>query len=117
MGERVRTGGRSERVRRQGGEACLALLTEGRTDFGPAEVALRSGVSRATVYRWWPTKADLLREALAVQTRRRIDAPDTGTWHGDLHARARRLATFFSDPAEVAQNSIMASGSAPDFDA
>src|SRR5689334_16773173 len=104
MSERVRAGGRSERVRRQVGEACLALLAEGRTDFGPAEVASRSGVSRATVYRWWPAKADLLREALAVHTGRRIDPPDTGTWHGDVRALARRLATFFSDPAEVAQN-------------
>ena len=30
---------------------------------------------------------------------------------------ADRLATFFSDPAEVAMSAIMASGAAPDFDA
>lgn len=30
--------------------------------------------------------------------------------------RARRLAAFFNDPAEVALNAIMASGSAPDLD-
>src|SRR6476661_6616837 len=114
---RVRSGGRSRRVRRQVGEACLALLGEGRTDFGPADVALRSGVSRATVYRWWPTKTDLLREGLAVHTGRRLDPPDTGSWQGDLRALARQLAAFFSDPVEFAQNAIMASGSAPDFDA
>jgi AcrR family transcriptional regulator len=117
MAERVRAGGRSERVRRQVGDACLALLAEGRTDFGPADVATRSGVSRATVYRWWPTKTDLLREALSVHTGRRIDPPDTGSWRGDLRGLADKLAVFFSDPAEVAQNAIMASGAAPDFDA
>lgn len=117
MAERVRAGGRSERVRRQVGEACLSFLAEGRTDFGPADVAARSGVSRATVYRWWPAKTDLLREALTVHTGRRLDPPDTGSWHDDLHELARRLATFFSDPVEVAQNAIMAGGAAPDFDA
>ena len=115
--ERQRAGGRSERVRRQVGEACLALLTEGSTDLSPADVAARSGVSRATVYRWWPTKADLVREALAAHTGERVDAPDTGSWADDVHALARRLTTFFADPAEVALNAIMASGSAPDFDA
>jgi AcrR family transcriptional regulator len=117
MGERVRAGGRSERVRRQVGKASLALLTEGRLDLTPAEVAQRSGVSRTTVYRWWPTKPALVREALAVHTDRRVDPPDTGTWHGDLDALAHRLTAFFSDPVEVALNSIMASGSSPDFDA
>jgi AcrR family transcriptional regulator len=115
--ERIRTGGRSERVRQQVGQACLALLSDGQTDFGPADVALRSGVSRATVYRWWPTKADLLREAIAMHTGRRLDPPDTGSWRGDLRALARKLAAFFSDPVELALDAIMASGSAPDFDA
>lgn len=117
MGERVRAGGRSEQVRRRVAEASLALLAEGRTDFGPADVAARSGVSRATIYRWWPAKTDLLREALAMHTGRRLDPPDTGSWHDDLRALAGKLAAFFGDPVEVAQNAIMASGSAPDFDA
>jgi AcrR family transcriptional regulator len=117
MGDRIRAGGRSERVRREVGRASLALLAEGRLDLTPAEVALRSGVSRTTVYRWWPTKPALVREALGVHTDRRVDPPDTGTWHGDLHALADRLSTFFSDPVEIALNAIMASGSSPDFDA
>jgi AcrR family transcriptional regulator len=114
--QRVRAGGRSERVRRQVALACLDLLAEGNVDFGPLEVAQRSGVSRGTIYRWWPTKPDLLREALAWHTRT-LDVPDTGTWAGDLRALARQLAAFFSDPVEVSQNAIMASGQHPDFDA
>jgi AcrR family transcriptional regulator len=116
MSERVRAGGRSERVRRQVGAVSLEMLAEGRLDLTPAEVALRSGVSRTTVYRWWPTKPALVREALAVHTERRVEPPDTGTWRGDLVALADRLSTFFSDPVEVALNAIMASGSSPDFD-
>lgn len=113
---RVRAGGRSERVRRQVAQACLDLLGEGNVDFGPLEVAQRSGVSRATIYRWWPTKSDLLREALEWHTRH-LDPPDTGSWAGDLRALTRQLAAFFSDPVEVSQNAIMASGQHPDYDA
>jgi AcrR family transcriptional regulator len=114
---RVRAGGRSERTRQKVGQACLALLAQGRTALSPADVAARAGVSRATVYRWWPTKTDLLREGLAAHTGRRIDPPDTGTWRDDLHALAHRLTAFFSDPAEVAMSAVMATGEAPEFDA
>ena len=113
---RVRSGGRSERVRLQVARACLDLLGEGDVGFGPSEVASRAGVSRATVHRWWPTKADLLREALTLHTRD-LDVPDTGTWAGDVSALAAQLAVFFSDPVEVSQNAIMASGEHPDYNA
>lgn len=114
--ERTRAGGRSERVRRQVAVACLELLGEGIVEFGPAEVAQRSGVTRSTIYRWWPTKADLLREALTEHTASRLDPPDTGTWAGDVHALAAQLAAFFSDPVEVSQNAIMAGGRNLDYD-
>jgi AcrR family transcriptional regulator len=110
----VRAGGRSERVRLEVARACLDLLAAGRADFGPGEVAQRSGVSRATIHRWWPTKADLLREALTLHTRS-LDVPDTGSWAGDVHALARQLAVFFREPVEVAQNAIMASGAHPEY--
>jgi AcrR family transcriptional regulator len=114
--ERVRAGGRSEDVRRRVSEACLALLGEGKADFGPVEVARRSGVSRATIHRWWPTKSDLLAEALALHTRSLV-VPDTGTWEGDIRAFAHDLARFFADPVEVSQNALMASGGHADYTA
>jgi AcrR family transcriptional regulator len=114
---RVRAGGRSEDVRRRVAQACLDLLGEGDAGFGPVEVARRAGVSRATVHRWWPTKADLLREALALHTRDLAVAVDTGSWGGDVRALADRLATFFADPVEVTQNALMASGQHPDYTA
>jgi AcrR family transcriptional regulator len=113
---RRRAGGRSERIRQQVARACLDLLGEGRVDFGPTDVAARSGVTRATIHRWWPTKPDLLREALAEHTGTRLDPPDTGTWAGDLDELARRMAAFFADPVEVSQNAIMASGQHPEYD-
>ena len=114
--ERVRAGGRSERVRQQVAAACLSLLAEGRTDLSPSAVAQRSGVTRATVYRWWPTKVDLLHEALTAHTAHRIDPVDTGSWEGDVHTLARRLAACFADPAEVSLNVIMATGADAEYD-
>jgi AcrR family transcriptional regulator len=111
---RARPGGRSQRIRENVANACLGLLAEGRLDFGPAEVAERSGVSRTTVYRWWPTQPDLLREALTLHTRR-LDPPDTGSWPGDVYALIAQLTAFFSDPIELAQNAIIASGAHPEF--
>lgn len=101
-------------MRLQVARACLDLLADGQADFGPVEVAKRSGVSRATIYRWWPTKADLVREALTLHTSP-LDIPDTGTWAGDVRALGNQLAAFFSDPVEVSQNAIMASGAHPDY--
>ena len=112
----MRAGGRSERIRQQVAQATLDLLGEGRADFGPAEVATRARVSRATLHRGWPTRADLVREALTEHTRR-LDPPDTGSWEGDLRALVAQLAAFFADPVEVSQNAIMASGRHPDYDA
>lgn len=114
MPARVRPGGRSERVRETVARACLELLAEGEIDLAPATVAERSGVSRKTLYRWWPTRTDLLHGALAYHTRR-LEPPDTGSWAGDVHALIDQLASFLSDPIERAQNSIMASGLYPDF--
>jgi AcrR family transcriptional regulator len=96
--------------------ACLELLAEGDVDFGPSQVARRAAVSRATIHRWWPTKSDLLHEALAHHTRS-LDAPDTGSWVGDVRAFARRLAAFFADPVEISQNALMASGAHPGYTA
>lgn len=101
-----------ERVAR----ACLELLAEGHGDFGPLDVARRSGVSRATVYRWWPTKADLLKEALEAHTRQ-LRISDSGDWGDDLRAVVASFAKFFEDPIEVSQNALMASGAYPEYNA
>ncbi|MFG1795777.1 TetR/AcrR family transcriptional regulator C-terminal ligand-binding domain-containing protein [Nocardia sp. NPDC049149] len=111
---RLRAGGRSERVRRAVAEAGLALLQEGRIDFSVAEVAERAGVHRTTVYRWWPTPAELVREAMTVHTARLV-VPDTGSWDEDVLALCVQLAEFFADPVEIAINAVMASGSHPEL--
>ena len=93
----------------------MSLLREGRPQLSVAEVADRSGVHRTTVYRWWPTRSDLLREALTLHTALLI-TPDEGSWAADVSALAHALAGFFSDPVEMAMNATMASGADPEGD-
>ena len=59
-------------------------------------VAARAGVSKATIYRWWPTKETLALDALYTEWANVPPAPDTGSLEGDLLALLRpwvRLAT------------------------
>lgn len=85
-------------MRRAVGEAVLALMREGQSGFSVAEVDERAGVHRTTVYRWWPTPADLVREALTLHATRLV-VPDTGCWHGDVLALAVDFADFSRTPS------------------
>lgn len=55
-------------------------------------VAAHAGMARATVYRRWPTKADLVLSAVARLSRTDVDLehlPDTGSLRGDMVAMIR----------------------------
>ncbi|PVX59599.1 TetR/AcrR family transcriptional regulator [Rhodococcus globerulus] len=114
---RTRSGGRSEQVRRAVGEATLAFLAEGQFNFTMVDVAARAGVGRRTVYRWWPSRDDLLVEALSTHVRKAPTVIDTGSWERDLRTLAHKLAEFASDPIEIAISSIMAGGQNQVFNA
>jgi AcrR family transcriptional regulator len=49
-------------------------------------IAKRAGVSKETLYRWWPSKTEVVLEALAERSHRAIPLPDTGSLGGDLRA-------------------------------
>jgi AcrR family transcriptional regulator len=54
-------------------------------------VAARAGTGKATIYRRWPSKAQLVVDAIASTGRKAItgaDLPDTGSLRGDLLALA-----------------------------
>jgi AcrR family transcriptional regulator len=53
-------------------------------------IARRAGVSKQTIYRWWPTKATVTLEALNEGAAAIAPAPDTGSLEGDLRQFVRR---------------------------
>jgi len=60
-------------------------------------VASRSGASKATIYRWWPTKGVLVLEAAADEIAIG-SVPDTGDTAVDLRAAIEQLIETFSRP-------------------
>jgi AcrR family transcriptional regulator len=79
--------------------AATAILNEqGLREMSIDAVAARAGVSKATIYRWWRSKAELALDTALADARQQIPLPDTGTLVGDLRARARATARAFRSP-------------------
>jgi AcrR family transcriptional regulator len=66
------------------------VADEGFAGFSVDKVAAQAGVGKATIYRRWPSKEDLIHEAFG-QVVNDLPKPDTGTLRGDLIAFAREL--------------------------
>ena len=80
-----RPGGRSARVRQAVLDAAFAELGEkGYGGLSIEAVAQRSGVAKTTVYRRWPTRDELVADALDSRSDRNERIPDTGSIRGDL---------------------------------
>ncbi|MDJ0767935.1 MAG: TetR/AcrR family transcriptional regulator [Ilumatobacter sp.] len=87
-----RPGGRAERVRSAVLDATAELLEEvGYDRFGIDDVATRAGVHKTTVYRRWPTKPELVADAVQAHSEVHVPIPDTGDVHADLQALARSV--------------------------
>ncbi len=66
-------------------DAAIALLTEvGYDRLTIDAVATRAHASKATIYRRWPGKTELVAAAMGVAVPHQAEVPDTGTLRGDL---------------------------------
>src|SRR5260221_147731 len=82
---RPRTGGRSARVVSEVLSATLEVFAEqGYAGLSIEAVALRAGVNKTTVYRRWPTKVELVGDALFSLRDEDPEPPDTGSLPEDL---------------------------------
>jgi AcrR family transcriptional regulator len=94
-----RRGGRSSRVR----AAVLAaarerLLARGYSALSVRDVAKVAGVAPTTVYRHWPTVADLASAAMTDLVGSEDIVPDTGSLERDLRALLEKVARMLSQP-------------------
>jgi AcrR family transcriptional regulator len=89
---------RSERARKAILEAASELLlARGLSAVSMDAVADRAGVSKATIYRWWPTKETLALDALYTEWAAARPHPrDTGSLRGDLLSLLRPWARLAS---------------------
>jgi len=94
------TGERSRRVHAAALEATRELLDEGGLPAVTVDaIAARSGVSKATIYKHWPSKTAVAAEAFGLLMAEVVELPDTGTARGDFAEQARRVSAFYASPA------------------
>jgi AcrR family transcriptional regulator len=78
---------RSEEARQAILVAALEIAAErGYAALTIEGIAARAGVGKQTIYRWWPTKADVLLEAGAAKADLRVPTGDRGSYAADLRA-------------------------------
>jgi AcrR family transcriptional regulator len=84
---------RSEEARQAILAAALELTAEsGYASLTIEGIAARSGTGKQTIYRWWPSKDDVLLEAGAAKAAVLVPVGDEGSFRADL--RAFLAATF-----------------------
>jgi AcrR family transcriptional regulator len=99
-GERSRGRPRSAIADRAIREAAVDLFAErGFEGFSVEDVADRAGVSKATVYRRYPSKVDLVVEAGSCLATDEVSFPDTGNLRDDVRGLTRSLVQKFRDSA------------------
>ncbi len=78
---------RSEASRQAILVAALNLVLEiGYAALTIEGIAARAGVGKQTIYRWWPSKADVLLEAGALKADLHVPITDHGSYAADLRA-------------------------------
>ncbi len=97
-------------------DAALTQLAEvGFERLSIPQVADMVGANKTSIYRRWPSKADLVRDALAIAMNHTGDAPNTGALRTDLIALAGTVAAFTQSRVGTALIRIMlAEGSNPE---
>jgi AcrR family transcriptional regulator len=79
--------------------ATLRLLrTKPLRDITIEEIARKAGVGKATIYKWWPSKAYVALDAFLRKMNRMVPNPDTGSAEADLKKQIQYLAAFYTSP-------------------
>ena len=80
-------------------DAALALCTEaGYRKLSIEGIAGRAGVGKNTIYRWWPSKAAVLLDAVFGNLTLDASFPDTGDAKADVIAQITRGVHTLADP-------------------
>ena len=78
-------------------EATIAELAEnGYAELSMERVATRARASKGSLYRRWPSRAELVGDAMQYLRPHGVEAPDTGNVRDDLLGYLRSLAEVFN---------------------
>ena len=109
---RTSRGGRPRDPSRDGviRAAILSLLAEvGYGALTMDAVAAQAGVGKATIYRRWRTKEDLVVDTIAEISRAEVSPADTGSLEGDLRAMLHTIVDAVNGPTGAATQALLSS--------
>ncbi|GAA1641870.1 TetR/AcrR family transcriptional regulator [Kribbella alba] len=77
--------------------ATKDLLAEGGLAAATVDaISARSGVSKATIYKHWPSRTAIAAEAFGREMAAEIPLPDTGNTEADLTEQVRHVSKFYA---------------------
>jgi AcrR family transcriptional regulator len=96
-------------------EAILSAITEllkdkPLRDISIEEIARKAGVGKATIYKWWPSKAYIAFDAFSRKLKEMVPIRDTGSAERDFKEQLRALFAFFDTPAGLVLRHFLAEG-------
>ncbi len=74
------------------------LLETGLGSVTVEKIAERAGVSKATIYKWWPNKAAVIMDGYLYAASERLPVPDTGNAYEDIRRHVGHLIQFLLSP-------------------
>jgi len=81
-------------------DAAAELLVEGGMSAATIEgIAARAGVSKVTIYKWWPTSGHVALDSFFTRTRDTIAVDPDATLQASLIAQLDALCALFRDTA------------------
>jgi AcrR family transcriptional regulator len=107
---RTSRGGRPRDPSRDGviRAAILSLLAEvGYGALTMDAVAAEAGVGKATIYRRWRTKEDLVADTIAEISRAEVTPADTGSLEGDLREMLHLIVGAVNGPTGAATQALL----------
>lgn len=91
------TGRRSDRIHETVLKATEELLRAGGLPAATVDaISARSGVSKATIYKHWPSRTAVAAKAFGRMMADALPLPDTGTAIGDFTAQLRQVSAFYA---------------------
>lgn len=93
-------------ARRRSETSRLAILTAtaelistvGYDNMSIEAIAAAAGVGKQTIYRWWPSKAEVVLDVWVPEIHPRIEFADTGDLAADLKAQLKAVIDLGADP-------------------
>ena len=61
-------------------------------------IAQRAGVSKATIYKWWPNKSQVALDAYLAGMSEQVPVPDTGSAERDFTEQLKSVMAFYTSP-------------------